>query len=892
MCEIVMPQEKVTPLMEQYLAIKKQYADMLLFFQVGDFYELFFDDAKKASAFLGIALTKRGKCKGQPVPLCGVPIHAVDHYLAKLIRGGFKVAMCDQLEEPQPGKVVDRGVTNVFTPGTLTDSKLLDEKSASYIFSFFPLADQWGLLFAELLTQQLFATYIPTSSSRILDAELSRFFPDEIILPAAKDSKKIESFFRQRGYFISTLPFDYDDQEIINQTYGWVSKQFKAEVQGQLEQHRALLLSFSLFHHYLQKYQEPVLAHFKHVHFYRPDDYLYLDAATQRNLELLANSRDGGRSNTLFSVLDGAVTAMGSRMIKKWLVRPLMQKDDIEQRLEAVDTISRSVVLMQQLEELLDKISDIERIVGRITLGKASANDYLLICRATSYIPQLKQVLLSQGSLLATIAASMQEFDPLIKLLTSALNDDQHKDCVIKKGFDKRLDELRGLVEHGNQQFMELEKREQETTGIGSLKVGYNQVHGYYIEVTKPNVHLVPERYIRRQTLSGKERYTTKELQELEHAILEARSEIDVVEKSVFERIKREVFVYNNGLRKLAWSLSHLDALLGFARVAYAHGYVKPTFNDHRDILIKAGRHPVVEKNQTTSFIPNDVQLTDEESLWIVTGPNMGGKSTYLRQVALSCIMAQCGSFVPAKDANLPIVDRIFTRIGAGDNVAEGKSTFLVEMEETATICTQATANSLVILDEVGRGTSTFDGLALAQSVVEYIYKEVQARCLFATHYHELTLLKDYFPGIASYYAASKKNKAGILFLYTIVKGVADGSFGIEVAKLAELPPGVIKRAQEILNILMTTEAYQGQAIVGSLTERQSISERVNDSNLFEKPEGGYSEIVQLKKALDEAQEQKERYKHKCAVLDAIDYDDLSPKKAFDLLWKLKEESS
>ncbi len=880
-----MSKAKRTPLMEQYHAIKLQYSDMLVFFQVGDFYELFFDDAIKAASFLGIALTKRGTCDGKPVPLCGVPMHAVDHYLHKLIRGGFKVALCDQLEEPQPGKVVERGVRNVFTPGTLTDTRLLDEKSASYMFSLFPLQDRWGLLFAELLTAQLFATSIPSSSLKLLDAELSRFFPDEIILPCCKEADNLHKFFKQRSYFVSAMPLDYFDHQLQDQVDQWLNEQFKPEISKQLHHHESLLLSFSLFYHYLKKHQESALNQFRNVHFYQPDDYLFLDAATQRNLELVKNNWDGGRTNTLLSVLDGAVTSMGSRMIKKWLVRPLIHKDAIEQRLEAVGIISNNIVLMQQLEEIVAKIGDIERIVGRIILGKASANDYLLICQALSHVPLLKKTLSARGMLLSSIASSIQEFDTLINLLEAALNRDQHKDYVIKPGFDKSLDELRDKVEHGNSQFIELERTEQRKTGISSLKIGYNQVHGYYIEITKPNIHLVPERYIRRQTLSGKERFSTKELQELEHEVLDARSEIDIVEKRVFDRVKRDVLFYGAGLRKLSWALSHLDALIGFARVAYAQGYVCPVFNDRGDITIKDGRHPVVEKSLRNDFIPNDVQLTNDQSVWIVTGPNMGGKSTYLRQVALSCIMAQCGSFVPACEANLAILDRVFTRIGAGDNVADGKSTFLVEMEETATICAQATARSLVILDEVGRGTSTFDGLALAQAVVEYIYKEIQARCIFATHYHELTLLKDFFPGIVSYYAASKKARHGILFQYKIIKGVADGSFGIEVAKLAELPSTVISRAQEILHVLMKMEINQGKAISQSFSESQSKqvgsgSDRMDTD----------SHECMLEKALAAAQERNKKYEKRLAMIDSIDYDDLSPKKAFDLLWKLKED--
>jgi DNA mismatch repair protein MutS len=458
----------------------------------------------------------------------------------------------------------------------------------------------------------------------------------------------------------------------------------------------------------------------------------------------------------------------------------------------------------------------------------------------------------------------MGDFSQLHALLLAALNSDSSKDWIIKQGFDHNLDQFRELVFESNQKILELEAHEQQASGIASLKIRYNQVHGYYIEITKANAHLVPDYYIRQQTLVGRERYSTPALQELQHEIIRARTDIAQVEKAVFDRVKMEVARFVHALRKLAHALAHLDALLGFAQVAYEFRYTRPQFNTKREFIISDGRHPVVEQVSSAVFIPNNTRLDDEQSLWIITGPNMGGKSTYLRQVALIQILAQCGSFVPAQRVSLPLIDRLFTRIGAGDNVAEGKSTFLVEMEETATICSQATENSLVILDEVGRGTSTFDGLAIAQAVVEYLYSEVKARCMFATHYHELTALQDTLPGVVSYHAASRKTKDGIVFLYKMVCGVADGSFGVEVAKLAALPPTVISRAHELL---------------AELTARQESGlghMRVSGSEL------------ELARVLEENKQLRAQI-DKQLQLSSIDFDQLSPKKAFDILWGLKD---
>ena len=838
-----------TPLMQQYYAIKHQFSDALILFQVGDFYELFFDDAKKASAFLGIALTKRGHVNGQPIPLCGVPVHALDHYLSKLVKGGFKVAICDQLEPAVAGKVVDRGVTRVLTPGTLTDDKLLDAKSASYLFSFFPTHNQWGLIFGELLTAQLFATALPINAHKMLDSELTRFFPDEILVPDNQMGKQFQAYFKQQSYFTTLVPDLCDDEYMNGAVRGWMGRQFKKETLSTISSTAGLREALYSLYGYLKRNQESALEQFSSINFYKPEDFLILDAATQKNLDLVVGY-DGSKTNSLFEYMDRATTSMGSRTIKKWIMRPSIKKETIEQRYDVIELLIKDIRTIYEYERLLQTVGDVERIVGRIALKRATLHDYIALSRALAIMPEIKNKLNShQVSLIAAIAARIEYFYELSDLLGRSINEDSTQDSIIKEGFDKNLDRLRKLAHNSHEKIVELELREQQKTGIQSLKVRYNQVHGYYFEITKANLDSVPDYFVRQQTLVGRERFTTPELKILQSEIINARNELSALESAVFERIKSEVYNHLAALRHTSAALAHLDALLSLSKIAYEDHCVRPAFNDQRNIIITQGRHPMVARNMQHHFIPNNTSLTDEQSLWIITGPNMGGKSTYLRQNALICILAQCGSFVPAQSASLPILDRIFTRIGAGDNVAAGKSTFLIEMEETALICTQATKNSLVILDEVGRGTSTFDGLAIAQAVVEFIYNSIGARCLFATHYHELTHLSDSCAGILSYYTASKKTEDGILFLYKITQGTADGSFGIEVAQLAGLPQEVVVRARHILQALP------------------------------ENPKIEYKE-----------KEVKNSDAHFFSDIQHIDLDAMSPRQAYEFLWNLKQK--
>lgn len=858
-----------TPLMQQYHDLKKDYQDTLLFFQVGDFFELFYEDAQKASSFLGIALTARGKNKGEPIPLCGVPVHAKDHYVAKLIKGGFNVALCEQLESPTPGKVVKRGITQVFTPSTLTDATLLEDKKASYLFSFFPLQNTYGLLFGELLTAQLFATTVPEHADRSIESELSRFFPDEIVLPQTPLGKQFAAKFRQLGYCTTFLDMSV---ESMQEADTWINQQFGEDITTTLDQHEALRCAVRYFYAYINRNQKSALAHFNQFHLYTPDEFLLLDAATQRNLELIKNNQDGSIRHTLFSVLDRAQTPMGSRLIRKWLVRPLLKQQAIMQRQEVIEHCIRSFYTAQTLREHIAQIGDLERIVGRIALDRATLHDFLGLKRALHILTALLEDIKPFNGLILmhVIEQRCYGFDTLATLLHTAFNDDVNKEWIIKEGFDAQLDHLRDLVNNSNQKLLNFELQEQRATGIASLKVRYTNIYGYYIEITNTHAHRVPEHYMRRQTLVGKERFITHELQRLAHDIETAAREIQEREQYVFTQVKKTVMAETHKLRKLAYALCNLDALLALAECARHGNYVKPTFNNDRTILIHDGRHPVIEQVMQQQFIPNDVRLSDEQTIWIITGPNMGGKSTYLRQNALMCIMAQIGSFVPARSASLPLLDRIFTRIGAGDNLAEGKSTFLVEMEETATICIEATRNSLVILDEVGRGTSTFDGLALAQAIVEYIYNRIGARCLFATHYHELTHLQNHYAGIVSYHAASKKTEAGIVFLYKILCGAADGSFGIEVGKLAGLPQEIIQRAHHVVQTL----------------QNNSPSILSTSDNVL------MTENEMLRQIVAQMQSEQKNTQNNAIIkkyVQEIDFDDLSPKKAFDILWHLKE---
>ncbi|QQR54081.1 DNA mismatch repair protein MutS [bacterium] len=786
-----------TPLMQQYATIKKEYADMLLFFQVGDFYELFFDDAKTAAHFLGIALTKRGKTAGTDIPLCGVPIHAFDHYVSKLVKGGFKVAVCNQLEQPKPGTVVRRGVVRVFTPGTLVEQHLLDEKSSSYIVVLRCVADGFGFLAVEFLTGQLFFTFINDAAIHRLEAELLRFFPDEIILISADKLQFVELF--KKINFVNACIIDViiqDDQ--CEDFLGWIAAQFHQSTVDLIEKHVSIHQTLLLFYAYLKKSHEQALVSFSSLHRYTATDFLNIDTITQKNLELFVNLYDGSRNHTLLQLLDKAVTPMGSRMIKKWLTRPLIDAKMINQRLDVIELCFKDPLFAEKITDILKKIGDAERAIGRILLAKAVLADFFLLrdfLTALDSIKQLLQPVSESFALLSSINQSLVQLPEMQQLLADGLDEATlSTGYIIRPGFDQPLDQLRELMVNGNQKIVELEKQEQEKTGIGSLKIRFNTLYGYYIEMSKTAAVHVPEDYKPLQSLVGKERYTCTQLDLLARQIERAKADFYDRERLLFEDIKSRTCMFGPQLRKTCHGIAHLDAILGLAACAQQRQYVRPLFTQEKKIAIKGGRHPIVEASTNVPFIQNDTLLDQAQTLFILTGPNMGGKSTYLRQTALITIMAHLGSFVPAASVELMVCDGVYTRIGSGDFISGGKSTFLVEMEETAKICQYATDRSLVILDEVGRGTSTVDGRSIAQAVIEYLEKK-PVLTLFATHYHELTALTLTHSGIKAFFMACKKHANGITFLYQLTPGVADGSFGIEVAKLAQLPEKVLERA-------------------------------------------------------------------------------------------------
>lgn len=844
-----------TPLIAQFLEIKQQYPDAMLFFQVGDFYELFFDDAVIAAQFLAITLTKRGKANGKDIPLCGVPVHALGHYLTKLVKGGFTVALCDQLSKPQPGTVVKRAVTKVYTPGTLTDAQLLDATSASYLCAIAPVGTAWGLCFVELLTAHVVATTVSSDDPRTRDAELARFMPDEIVLPAA-GAESLAAALKKQGYTVSYLR-EHADQAPLS------AEQLLADPLetewGVVPDEPALHGVVQLAYRFLRHTNPPSLTQITAVSVYEPTAYVTLDAATQTNLSLV-RSPEGTTAHTLFSAVNATQTAMGARHLKKWLVRPLREKVAISRRQEVVSALCNDVTVLMQLREQLRSIADVERIVGRIALHRAMVADYHTLRATLQQLEPLKKVLEVHKSvpLVETILTRLPTFDELVSVLQHSLHDDEAGQGIIKPGFNEKLDELRELAHNGQSKIQELAVREAATHDISSLKILYTSVAGYFLEVTKTHVHKVPEHYRQVQTLANRSRYITTELKELEQMLSSAQEQCSEVEKELYAQVEEYVRGFVPRLRRAASALATLDALFSFAYTAYTHSYVMPTFNTSGQLHITQGRHPVVEQSASGSFVANDTQLGCPETLWIITGPNMGGKSTYLRQVALISVLAQCGSGVPVRKADVMLVDRIFTRIGAGDNVAQGKSTFLVEMEETATICAQATKNSLVILDEVGRGTSTQDGRALAQAIIEYLAGQVGARTLFATHYHELTALASH-DAIANYHVECQKKGETLHFLHTLAPGVATASFGIDVAKLAHLPEAVIARARELLR--------DGEGM-----ELSSVA----PGNIFRDVSA---------KAVAKADPQSD------AILEElknIDSDELSPRAAFDLVCKLQ----
>jgi DNA mismatch repair protein MutS len=802
--------ELSTPLMRQYRSIKERHRSALLFFRLGDFYELFCEDAVVASKELQITLTSRNKEKGAAVPMCGVPYHAAEGYIAKLIRRGFRVAICDQMEDPRLAKkLVKREVTRVVTPGTAIESQVLEPRENNYLAALVARDNVVAAAFADLSTGDFRATEFagPESLVRLRD-ELGRMRPREILM--GTESARFDLPQPDSGDAFTETRLE---EWVFNAEYGarLLRELFRvATLEGYgIEGHPLAIAAAGAVVHYVRDTQRGSLLHLDSIHFYQQQDSLILDPATLRNLELLEPLFDGPRSSTLLGVLDQCVTSIGARLLKNWVLRPSLDRDEIEARWDAVGELLQNTIARAELRRELAGIQDIERLLSKVTLETANARDLFALKLSLGHSPLVRRHLSRlEARRLRELHERLDELKDIHELLEKSVHPEPPalltEGSLIRPGFHAGLDELRELSQNSKRVVAQIETRERQRTGIASLKVRFNNVFGYYIEVSKANLQLVPGDYQRKQTLVNAERFTTPELKELESKILDAEERSQALERELFVNIRRQVAAEARRIRQTAGALAELDVLACFAHLAAASDYHRPEISDDGELVIQQGRHPVIEKivaeDQGGNFIPNDLYMNSSSDLiLIITGPNMGGKSTYLRQAALTALMAQMGCFVPAARAKLPIFDRIFTRIGASDNLARGRSTFMVEMTEAASILHSATPRSLVLLDEIGRGTATFDGLALAWAVVEHLQTHTRAKTLFATHYHELTELADQLPGVRNYHVSVKESGSNIIFLRKVEPGSADKSYGIEVARLAGLPMSVIERAREIL---------------------------------------------------------------------------------------------
>ncbi len=792
----------LTPMMSQYMNIKEKYQDCILFYRLGDFYEMFFEDAKTASKELELVLTGRECGLTEKAPMCGIPFHAASNYISKLVSKGFKVAICEQVEDASQSKgIVKRDVIKVITPGTFSESLGEDEYKNTYIMAIYNQDGYYGVASSDISTGEFKTTFFKELKTTLLD-EVSKISPKEVIIDVNFDEELISDIYNISNALITKkdiITFNCTDDELINQ-FGEV------EVTG-LDLRSKVASSVLL--KYIKKKKKMSLSNINTLQTYDIVNYMTIDSSSRRNLELTENLKEKSKKGSLIWVLDKTSTAMGGRTLRKWIEEPLININEINNRLNSVNELFNNIYFTEELRESLKDIYDIERIVGKIANKNVNAKDLVSLNISLKKLPEIKEKLsLFKSDLLNRWFKNLDTLEDISVLLSNALIEDPATSIkegnIIRIGYSNKVDELREAKSNGKQWIASLESKEREFTGIKSLKIGYNKVFGYYIEISKANYNLIPEgRYIRKQTLANAERYITEELKVVEEKILGADERLMALEYELFIELRYKVEKQIPRLKNSANIISSLDVLTTLAKVAIDNDYIKPSINNEGIIDIEDGRHPVVEKViGNGEFISNNTFINKNDNrLLLITGPNMAGKSTYMRQVALITLMAQIGSFVPAKKANISVCDKIFTRIGASDDLAGGKSTFMVEMWEVSNILKNATPNSLVLLDEVGRGTSTYDGLSIAWSVIEYISKNINLKCktLFATHYHELTKLEGIIPGIKNYSVAVKETEDQVIFLRKIIEGGADQSYGIEVAKLAGLPLEVIERAKQIL---------------------------------------------------------------------------------------------
>jgi DNA mismatch repair protein MutS len=867
-----------TPAMRQYFDAKRQYPDALVFFRMGDFYEMFYEDALTAARALELTLTSRSKdSSGGAIPMCGVPFHAADGYIARLVRKGFRVAVVEQVEDPKKAKgLVRREVVRVVSPGTLTDAGYLDAREPAFLLALAPAHPGPGLGAALLdLSTGEFTTaeYAGDAGVTALCDELAVLRPREVLVPIGFDAAvAVLAAARLDARLTRAEPWTFEYESARRTLLSQLDAQ---SLQGYgLDGRSAAVSAAGALVHYLRDTQKADLAHVRDVSFRTSADCLLVDPTTLRNLEVIEAS-DGGRTGSLLHEIDRTITPMGGRLLRAWLLRPLIALERIQDRLDAVEDFAFRATARAKLRETLKGVHDIERLVGRAALGTAGPRDLVSLKQSIGAVPRVRLLLDEfQAPLVTSLVSALDDLADVRAALEATLLDEPpalaRDGGMIRDGLDQELDELRGISRGGKQRIAEMEDAERARTGIASLKIRYNRVFGYYIEVSKSNLGSVPPDYHRKQTIAGGERFITPALKEYEEKVLGADERIVEREVEIFDALRRQVAAAAPPIQDTARGLAALDVLAGLAETASVHNYTKPLMHAGDELNATDARHPVVERHVVDAFVPNDVSLDGgAQQLIILTGPNMGGKSTYLRQCALLCLMAQAGSFVPARTAKLPIVDRLFARVGASDNIARGQSTFMVEMEETANILHAATSRSLVILDEIGRGTATFDGLSLAWAVAEHLASNPRARpkTIFATHYHELTDLADALASVVNFHVVVREWNDDLVLLRKVVPGRADRSYGIQVARLAGLPPSVVARAREILAGLERDELSRGGR--PSLSGSQAAAQQ--QLGLFAAPAGG-----------DDALRRR---------LREIDVDHLTPMQALTLLAELKGEA-
>ena len=866
----------MTPMMEQYLQVKEQYKDCILFYRLGDFYEMFFDDAILASRVLDLTLTGRDCGEAERAPMCGVPFHSSEGYIGKLIEKGYKVAICEQTEDPALAKgLVKREVVRLITPGTLLESAFLSEQKNNYLCALYMGEFEYGVCFADISTAQVYATsFDGNNMDARLRNEIGTYAPRELLCNLGRANMgEIGEFVDTHGDMMLTdgqsARFDAAlCREIVR-------SQFGEQVRAETLENKAICMAVGALLSYLRDTEKSDISYIKELNIYSDGQYLEMDVNSRRNLELTESMRTKEKKGSLLWVLDKTKTAPGARMLRKWVEHPLLSPSAIRKRQGAVEEFCNDFMLREELSEALSHVLDLERLITRIVYGSANGKDLRAVSNTAQVLPEVRE-LLSRAKCeeLRSICEELDDLSDVYNLITASIKEDApfslREGGIIADGYNKDVDYLRSVMSDGKGWLEKLAEEEREKTGIKTLKVNYNKVFGYYIEVTKSLIAQVPDRYIRKQTLSNCERYITQELKDLEGTILGAADKICALEYELFQTIRNYVSEQSMRIQKTAALLAEIDVYLSLATVASRNKYVRPEIDESDAIEIKDGRHPVVEQFvKDTYFVPNDVSLdTQKNRLMLITGPNMAGKSTYMRQVALITVMAQIGSFVPASEARIGVVDKVFTRVGASDDLASGQSTFMLEMNEVSYILKNATRRSLIIYDEVGRGTSTFDGMSIARAIVEYTNsRKIGAKTLFATHYHELTSMEEEFEGVVNYNIAAKKRGDSITFLRKIVRGSTDDSYGIEVAKLAGLPNEVIKRAREILASVEQTSKAISDSVEGGLGKKKKAEEK--DDTLISFDDCIHEQVI--------------------AELKAVDLNTLSPFECMSFLFDLKK---